>query len=80
MQNFGGETYWIDANLEDREINGKVILRCILSCEAERWMFLANHCVFWWVLELAVWKWILLLGNVISELMLFYCTYVAVHL
>jgi hypothetical protein len=79
MQNFWGETYWIDANLEDQEINGKVILTCILSCEAERWMLLANRCVPW-ALELAVWKWILLLGNVISELTLFYCTDVTVHL
>jgi len=48
MQNFGGETYWIDANLEDREINGKVILRCNLSCEATATATAtARKCDFW---------------------------------
>jgi hypothetical protein len=67
-------------HLENREINGKVILRCTVDYEAERWMFLAKHCVLWWALELAVWKWIPLLVNVISALTLFYCTDVTVHL
>jgi hypothetical protein len=43
-------------------------------------MSLANHCVPCWALELPVWKWILLLLNVISALTLFYCTDVTVHL
>jgi len=83
-ENMNAEFWWGNlfdrCHLEDREINGKVIVGCILGCEAERWIFLANHCVIWWALEIALWKWILLLVNVISELTLFYHTDVTVHL
>jgi hypothetical protein len=59
-ENINAEFWWgnlLDrCHLEDQEINGKVILRYILGCEAERWMLVANNCVHWWALELEVWK------------------------
>jgi hypothetical protein len=51
MQNVSGGTC---CHLEDQEINGEMVLRCILCCEGERWMLFAESCVCWWALVLAV--------------------------